>query len=152
MITMNMYRVVSDLEGPDEVADFCDGGWDAMYKAVSLWRLCGSERADTLHRLLVEIEKPGADGERVMYREQVQRAVELLEGIELAALSLCDEKGYLPPERVAEAEKLDSEIVELMRYPDGTTGHKVINALFRVKDLRVFLRDSLREGGLVVLE
>lgn len=153
MSGMNLYRLLPKTDGKREASEVLDGGWEAIYLAISLWRLCGSSRGDELHRLLIEeIEPEDSEGHRIMNAQRIQGVLELLDGLDQAIAGIVDANQRLPPERVAAAQKLDPPVTELMMGSDGVLGHEVTNALLRVVGLRVFLQLALREGAEVALD
>lgn len=152
MSSINLYRLVTGPDGKTTTDEVFTGGWDAIYVAVSLLRLCDRERGDALYRLLVdEIEVADERGHRIMTAAHMRRVVELLEGIEDRIATVTVRGHVLTDEKAIEALALRPPIAEKNEEDDGAAGYNLSNAFLAALELRYFLQESLQMGAVVAL-
>lgn len=153
MSSMNMYRLVRGPEGKTTTDEILDRGWESIYVAVSVLRLCDHDRGQALYRLLVgEIQVKSASGYIIMTEGQTRRIIELLEGIEDRIKAVTVKGHDLTDEKAIEALALDPPVAEKNDLDDDSAGYNLSNALVRALLVRDFLEQALKMGAFVALE
>jgi hypothetical protein len=116
-----------------------------LLNAVEFWRLIGSEKAERLERMLKqEIRIPPGKESLTLTRPQIERLVELLQGIEKDAVGAIMNSDYTVLPGKLEQVKIDSSgLVTLTTNGKGAPCY-VFDKLTEVEWVRAYLETALQ--------
>ncbi|MDT5267908.1 MAG: hypothetical protein QOH49_94 [Acidobacteriota bacterium] len=120
---------------------------DYLSNAVAVWRMIDPAKADRLERFVgEELQYPPGQASLRLSREQVERIVGLLEGIETAAVgNIMDEDYHVPPDKVGYVNEHAPGLAVLTTDGEGRPLY-VLDRITEVEWLRAFLETALRLG------
>lgn len=144
-----LFSIRSRAKGDEEDGVYNEKGWRDLYAVVDLWNLLGSDKGQQLDRMMKEVESNRfEEGLFRLTLPQIERILELIDGLEAAVKPLIDENWHLRPEHVEEVRRKDpyADVVTSYQRSDGKMVYSLDETLSKALGAEWFLKHALRLG------